>query len=67
MEECAHSNFLILFSLVASELLLQNTELTVAILDALSNLNLRSELLSEVSPSFLIFAMYYISATHIVL
>ncbi|XP_015761600.1 PREDICTED: Fanconi anemia group D2 protein homolog, partial [Acropora digitifera] len=38
-----------------SELLLQNTELTVAILDALSNLNLRPELLSEVSPSFIYF------------
>ncbi|XP_044183012.1 Fanconi anemia group D2 protein-like isoform X2 [Acropora millepora] len=34
-----------------SELLLQNTELTVAILDALSNLNLRPELLSEVRSS----------------
>ena len=55
MEECAYSKFLILFSLVASELLLQNTELTVAILDALSNLNLRPELLSEVSPSLLYF------------
>ncbi|KAK2547498.1 Fanconi anemia group D2 protein [Acropora cervicornis] len=34
-----------------SELLLQNTELTVSILDALSNLNLRPELLSEVRSS----------------
>ena len=37
------------FLLVSRELLLQNTRLTVPILDALSNLNLRPEILSEVS------------------
>ena len=36
-------------SLLNSELLRQNTGLTVPILDALSNLNLRPELLAEVS------------------
>ena len=41
------------FILFNSELLRQNTGLTVPILDALSNLNLRSDLLAEVHVYFL--------------
>lgn len=52
----------ILFLLVHSELLLQNTGLTIPILDALSNLSLRPELLAEVGDLKFLLSVSIVSA-----